>query len=79
MFHPKDLFRGLANFVQMSIKESQTITKSSLEKTVPLKIIRGLEGWKLVDGHKSTHLSEAVYIIILETQLKEISPDEVRE
>lgn len=79
VFHPKELFRGLANFVQMSIKESQTITKSSLEKTVPLKIIRGLEGWKLVDGHKSTPLSMAVYTITLKNQLKEISPEEVRE
>lgn len=79
VFHREELFRGLANFVQMSIKESQTITKSSLEKTVPLIIIRGLEGWRLVDGHKSTPLSMAVYTITLKNQLKEISPDEVRE
>lgn len=79
VFHREELFRGLANFVQMSIKESQTITKSSLEKTVPLKIIRGLEGWRLVDGHKSTPLSMVVYTITLKNQLKEISPDEVRE
>lgn len=78
-FHREELFLGLANFVQMSIKESQTITKSSLEKTVPLRIIRGLEGWKLVDGHKSTPLSMAVYTITLKNQLKEISPDKVRE
>lgn len=78
VFHREELFHGLIEFVQMSIKESQTVTKSSLEKSVPLCIIRGLHGWKLVDGHKSTPLSEAVYTIILKNQLREISPDEVR-
>ena len=72
------MFRGLANFVQMSINENQKVTKSSLEKSVSLKIIRGLNGWKLIDGHKSTPLSEAVYTITLKNQLREISPDEVR-
>lgn len=78
VFHREEMFRGLANFVQMSIKENQKITKSSLEKSVPLKIIRGLNGWKLIDSQKNTPLIEAVYTITLKNQLKEISPDEVR-
>lgn len=78
VYHRAEMFRGLANFVQMSIKETQTVTKSSLEKSVPLVIIRGLNGWRLVDSHNSTPLSEAVYTITLKNQLREISPDEVR-
>lgn len=78
VFHREEMFRGLANFVQMSIKENQKITKSSLEKSVPLKIILGLNGWKLIDSQKNTPLIEAVYTITLKNQLKEISPDEVR-
>ena len=62
----------------MITKENQTVTKSSLEKSVPLKIIRGLNGWKLVDGPNSTPLSKVAYTITLKNQLREISPDDVR-
>ena len=78
MFHREEMFRGLANFVQMCINENQTITKSSLEKSVPLAIIRELNGWKLINGHKNTPLSKVVYTITLKNQLREISPDEVK-
>lgn len=78
VYHREEMFRGLANFVQMWINESQTVAKSSLEKSVGLDIIREFDDWKLVDGHKSTPLSKAVYTITLKNQLKEISPDEVR-
>ena len=78
VFHREELFHGLANFVQMSINESQTVTKSSLEKSVPLKIIRGLNRWKLVDGPQNTPLNEAVYTITLKNQLREILPEDVR-
>lgn len=77
-YHRDEMFNALAMFVQTEIKESQTVTKSSLEKSVPLCIIRGLNGWKLVDDHKSTPLCEAVYTITLKNQLREIYPDEVR-
>ena len=79
IYHREEMFRNLANFVQMSIKENQAVMKSSLEKSVGLDIIREFYGWKLVDGHKSTPLSKAVYTITLKNQLKEISPDEVRQ
>lgn len=78
VFHREEMFRGLANFVQMSINENQKVTKASLEKSVSLKIIRGLNDWKLIDSQKSTPLIEAVYTITLKNQLREISPDEVR-
>lgn len=79
VYHREEMFRNLANFVQMRINENQAVTKSSLEKSVRLGIIREFDGWKLVDGHKSTPLSKAVYTITLKNQLKEISPDEVRQ
>ena len=79
IYHREEMFCNLVNFVQMRIKESQAVTKSSLEKSVGLDIIREFDGWKLVDSHKSTPLSKAVYTITLKNQLKEISPDEVRQ
>ena len=77
-FHSEELFRGLANFVQMSINENQTVTKSSLEKSVPLAITRELKGWNLVDGHTRTPLSKVVYTFTLKNQLREISPKKVK-
>lgn len=78
IFHRDEMFHGLSKFVQTIIKEGQTVTKSSLEKSMPIAIIRELNGWKLVEGHKSTPLSKAIYTITLKNQLKEISPDDVR-
>lgn len=78
VFHREELFRGLANFVHTELNASQMITKSSLEKSVKLGVIREFSGWKLVDDNKITSLSKAIYTITLQNQLLELSPDEVR-
>lgn len=77
-FHRDEMFNALAKFVQTEIKESQTVTKSSLEKSVELGIIREFNGWKLVNGDQIKPLSKVLYTITLKNQLMEISPDEVR-
>ena len=77
-FHRDEMFNALAKFVQTEIKESQTVTKSSLEKSVELVIIQVFNGWKLVNGDQSKPLSKVLYTITLKNQLVEISPDEVR-
>ena len=77
-FHRDEMFNALAKFVQTEIKESQTVTKSSLEKSVELGIIREFNGWKLVNGDQIKPLSKVLYTITLKNQLREISPDEVR-
>lgn len=76
--HRNEMFNALAKLVQTEIKESQTVTKSSLEKSVELVIIREFNGWKLVNGDQSKPLSKVFYTITLKNQLREISPDEVR-
>ena len=77
-FHRDEMFNALAKFVQTEIKESQTVTKSTLEKSVGLVIIREFNGWKVVYGDQSKPLSKVLYTITLKNQLVEISPDEVR-
>lgn len=77
-FHRDEMFNALAKFVQTEIKESQTVTKSSLEKSVELGIIREFNGWKLVNGDQIKPLSKVLYTITLKNQLREISPDDVR-
>lgn len=78
-FHRDEMFNALAKFVQTEIKESQTVTKSSLEKSVELVIIREFNGWKFVNGDQSKPLSKVLYTITLKNQLREISTDEVRD
>lgn len=77
-YHHEEMFRVLAKLVQINIKENQKVTKSSLEKIIPLRIIRGVNGWKFVDGDNCTPLIEAVYNITLKIQLREISTNSVR-
>jgi hypothetical protein len=77
-FHRDEMFNALAKFVQTEIKESQTVTKSSLEKSVELVIIREINGWKFVNGEHSKSLSKVLYTITLKNQLVEISTDEVK-
>lgn len=78
IFHRKELFSTLVKFTHTVIKETQTITKTSLEKSTSLGIIREFNGWKLVDGAHITALSRVLYIITLKNQLREISPEDVR-
>ena len=77
-YHSKELFSTLVKFTHTIIKETQTITKTSLEKSTSLGIIREFNGWKLVDGARITALSRVLYIITLKNQLREISPEDVR-
>lgn len=77
-FHHDELFNALAKFVHAELNTNQTITKTSLEKSVEVGIIRVFNGWKLVSGDQSKPLSKVLYTIKLKNQLREISPNEVR-
>ena len=77
-FHRDEVFNALAQFIQTEVKENQTITKTSLEKSVNLGLIREFNGWKLLSGGKSTPLSKVMYSFTLKNQLREIITDEVR-
>ena len=77
-FHRDEIFDALAKFVHTEFKANQTITKTSLEKSVELGIIREFNGWKLISCDQSIPLSKVMYIFTLRNQLREISPDEVR-
>ena len=77
-FHRDEVFNALAQFIQTEVKENQTVTKKSLEKSVNLGLIREFNGWKLLSGGKSTPLSKVMYSFTLKNQLREIITDEVR-
>lgn len=77
-FHRDEVFNALAQFIQTEVKENQTITKTSLEKSVNLGLIREFKGWKLLNGGKSTPLSKVMYSFTLKNQLREVITDEVR-
>lgn len=77
-FHRDEVFNALAQFIQTEVKENQTVTKTSLEKSVNLGLIREFNGWKLLSGGKSTPLSKVMYSFTLKNQLREIITDEVR-
>lgn len=77
-FHRDEMFNALAKFVHTELNTNQTITKTSLEKSVEIGIIREFNGWKLVSGDESKPLSKVLYTVKLKNQLKELSPDEVR-
>ena len=77
-FHRDEVFNALAQFIQTEVKENQTITKTSLEKSVNLGLIREFKGWKLLNGGKSTPLSKVMYSFTLKNQLREVTTDEVR-
>ena len=77
-FHRDEVFNALAQFIQTEVKENQTVTKTTLEKSVNLGLIREFKGWKLLNGGKSTPLSKVMYSFTLKNQLREIITDEVR-
>ena len=77
-FHRDEVFNALAQFIQTEVKENQTVTKTSLEKSVNLGLIREFKGWKLLNGGKSTPLSKVMYSFTLKNQLREVITDEVR-
>ena len=77
-FHRDEVFNALAQFIQTEVKENQTVTKTSLEKSVNLGLIREFKGWKLLNDGKSTPLSKVMYSFTLKNQLREIITDEVR-
>lgn len=77
-FHRDEVFNALAQFIQTIVKENQTVTKTTLEKSVNLGIIREFKGWKLLNGGKSTPLSKVMYSFTLKNQLREVTTDEVR-
>ena len=77
-FHRDEVFNALAQFIQTEVKENQTVTKTSLEKSVNLGLIREFNGWKLLSGGKSTPLSKVMYSFTLKNQLREIASDEVK-
>ncbi len=77
-FHRDEVFNALAQFIQTVVKENLTITKTSLEKSVNLGLIREFKGWKLLNGRKSTPLSKVLYSFTLKNQLREVITDEVR-
>ena len=77
-FHRDEVFNALAQFIQTEVKENQMVTKTSLEKSVNLGLIREFNGWKLLSGGKSTPLSKVMYSFTLKNQLREIITDKVR-
>lgn len=77
-FHRDEVFNALAQFIQTEVKENQTVTKTSLEKSVNLGLIREFNGWKLLSGGKSTPLSKVMYSFTLKNQLREVTTDELR-
>ncbi len=76
--HHDEMFNALAQFIPTELKENQKITKSSLEKSVNLDIIREFNGWSFICDGKSTSLSKVIYTITLKNQLREITTDEVK-
>lgn len=76
-FHRDEVFNVLAQFVHTEVKESQTITKTSLEKSVNLCFIREFNGWKLFSGGKSIPLSKVMYSFTLKNQLREITREDL--
>ena len=77
-FHHDEMFNALAKFVHTEFNANQIITKSSLEKSVNLGLIREFNGWKLLSGGKSTPLCKVMYSFTLKNQLREVIIDEVR-
>lgn len=75
--HRDEVFNALAQFVQTEIKENQTVTKTSLEKSVNLAFIQEFNGWKLFSGGKSTPLSKVMYSFTLKNQLREITREDL--
>lgn len=76
--HRDEVFNALAQFIQTEVKENQTVSKTSLEKSVNLGLIREFKGWKLLSGRKSTPLSKVMYSFTLKNRLREVIIDEVR-
>ena len=76
-FHRDEVFNALAQFIQTEVKENQTVTKKTLEKSVNLGLIREFNGWKLLSGGKSTPLSKVMYSFTLKNQLREITREDL--